>query len=75
MNYDLDTEEGMKNAVTWTNNCMALLRDGGTWIVPRSGTVVTLSNRDDKQVRVREFIPDPSIKRVLVAAGYDVSSD
>lgn len=73
MNYDLDTEEGMKNAVTWTNNCMALLRDGGTWIVPRSGTVVT--RIDKRRVRVREFIPDPSIKRVLIAAGYDVNSD
>ena len=73
MNYDLDTKEGMKNAVTWTNNCMALLRDGGTWIVPRSGTVVT--RIDKRRVRVREFIPDPSIKRVLIAAGYDVNSD
>lgn len=73
MNYDLDTEEGMKNAVTWTNNCMALLRNGGTWIVPRSGTVVT--RIDKTHCRVREFIPDPSIKRVLVAAGYNVSSD
>ena len=73
MNYDLDTEEGMRNAVTWTKNALATLNDGGTWIVPRSGTVVT--RVDEQHIRVREFIPDPSIKRVLLAAGYIVNSD
>ena len=73
MNYDLDTEEGMKNAIKWTNSALALLRDGGTWIVPRSVTVVT--RIDETHCRVREFVPDPSIKRVLLAAGYVVNSD
>lgn len=72
MNYDLDTEEGMNNAIEWTTNAMALLKFGGCWIVPRSGTVVT--RVDEQHVHVREFIPDPSIKRVLVAAGYVVST-
>ena len=71
MNYDLDTKEGMTNAIKWTTNAMALLRNGGTWIVPRSGTVVT--KLDDSHCRVREFVPDPSIKRVLIAAGYTVN--
>jgi hypothetical protein len=71
MNYDLDTKEGMANAVDWTNRALALLRFGGTWIVPRSGTVVTRIG--EKSVAVREFIPDPSIKRVLEAAGYTVN--
>ena len=44
MNYDLDTKQGMVNAITWTKKLIAQLNDGGTWIVPRSGTMVTLDS-------------------------------
>lgn len=71
-NYNLDTDEGMANAVLWTNNTLALLRDGGIWYVPRSGTVVTVVGHADKTARVRSFVPDPSIERVLRAGGWSI---
>ena len=71
MNYDLDTEEGMKNAVVWTQNLLSQIRDGGTWMVPRSGTVITVDHTKNR-IFLTGLLPDPSITRVLVAAGYTV---
>ena len=73
MNYDLDTEEGMKNAVAWTQSLLARINDGGTWAVPRSATVVTLDRRHGR-CHVVGLVPDPSIIRVLRAAGYTVTT-
>jgi len=72
MNYDLDTEEGMKNAVDWTRNHLNRLTDGGTWMVPRSATLITVSHSQGT-CRLVGLIPDPSIIRVLKAAGYTVT--
>lgn len=38
---DLDTPEGMKAAVEWTNRTMSTLSLGGTWFVPRSSSTIT----------------------------------
>ena len=46
MNYNLDTDEGMANAVQWTTEHFAKLKDGGVWIVPRSGTLVRVNHTD-----------------------------
>lgn len=72
MNYDLTTSEGMANAVTWTNNCLNMIASGGAWYVPRSGTKVTVISHNPKQCMVQSFLPDPSIKQVLQAAGWEI---
>lgn len=75
MNYDLDTKQGMANAIAWTNALLNQLKEGGTWIIPRSNTVVTVVSHDDKQVKVtRGELPDPAIARVLKAAGWNLIS-
>jgi hypothetical protein len=72
--YDLDTEEGMANAIAWTNRTLGLLHEGGSWIVPRSGMLVRVLSHRDKLVRVLEGeTPDPSIPRVLKAAGWTIT--
>jgi hypothetical protein len=72
--YDLDTEEGMANAVAWTNRTLETLKDGGIWGVPRSGMLVRMVSHSDKVLRVIEGpMPDPSIPRVLKAAGWTLT--
>jgi hypothetical protein len=72
--YDLDTEEGMANAVAWTNRTLETLNDDGIWIVPRSGMLIRVLSHSDKVLRVLEGeTPDPSIPRVLNAAGWTLT--
>jgi len=72
--YDLDTKEGMANAVAWTNRTLETLKDGGIWIVPRSGMLIRVLSHSDKVLRVLEGeTPDPSIPRVLKAAGWAIT--
>lgn len=71
MNYDLDTKEGMANAIAWTNGMLSQLKDRGVWIVPRSGTVVHF-NQQELTATVAGFLPDSALARVLTAMGYTV---
>lgn len=73
MNYDLDTDDGMRNAIQWVNDALGMLKTGGTWFVPRSSTMVTLVSRVRKQVHVVGLMPDPSLNKVLKAAGWEVT--
>ena len=70
--YDLDTKEGMANAIAWTRNMVAYLKDGGVWAVPRSSTWVVIVNKEKRQVQISEGLPDPSIARVFKAMGWTV---
>ena len=72
MNYNLDTDEGMANAVQWTTEHFAKLKDGGVWIVPRSGTLVRVNHTDKTATLHTGAMPDPSIKRVIKAMGWTV---
>ncbi len=47
MNYDLDTPEGLENSITWMEQLLASIKDGGTWGIPRSLSVYTISCADD----------------------------
>lgn len=76
MNYNLDTKAGMANAVQWTNNTLNLLKDGGVWMVPRSGTQVIMLDHKTRKCRVVEgFASDLSIKKVLRAGGWLIEGD
>ena len=69
-NYDLSTDEGMANAITWTTTTLSALKDGGTWIVPRSMTIVT-AWPSKKEFHIYDGkAPDPAIRRVLFAMGW-----
>ena len=71
MSYDLDTPEGMDNAVEWTLKLLAQLKDGGTWAIPRSFTTVTI-DRCTNTATVTSITPDPAIARVIRACGWRV---
>ena len=73
MTYDLDTKEGMAAAVRWTNSALSMLSAGGQWVIPRSGTIVTIIDHAKKQVVLTNGAADPSVARVLLKAGWTVN--
>jgi hypothetical protein len=70
MNYDLDTEEGLANAIEWTNNVLDHLKEGGVWYVPRSCSTVQVVSHERKEIKCASLLPDPSLHRVLREAGW-----
>lgn len=74
MNYDLNTEAGMANAVRWTEQLFNTIKQGGAWIVPRSGTMVTIDHDNKTATIVPGHSPDTGIKRVIKAMGWTVKT-
>lgn len=72
MNFNLDTEQGMANAVLWTQALFERINNGGTWVVPRSGTIITVHHNNKTATIKSGHTPDPSLKRVIKAMGWDV---
>jgi len=72
VNYDLDTKKGMANAVQWTTDHFAKIKDGGMWMVPRSGTLVIVHHKSKSVTIMAGILPDPSITRVIKAMGWTV---
>lgn len=76
MNYNINTPQGMANSVKWTKRVMRSLKEGGTWIVPRSGTQVIMLDYDARKCKVVDgFASDITIKKVLRAAGWLIEGD
>ncbi len=69
--FDLDTKQGMVNAIMWTKQLISTLKDGGTWVVPRSGTLVRVDKKT-QTATLTSAVPDPSITKVLTAMGWKV---
>ena len=72
MNYDLDTEEGMKNAMEWTGRTLSHIKQGGTWMLPRSGTMVKVDHEYKTAYVIEGFAPEDSTVRVLEALGWTI---
>lgn len=64
MNYDLDTEEGMKNAMEWTARTLSHIKQGGTWAVPRSGAIIKVDH-ENKTAYMIDGLQEVGIERVL----------
>ena len=69
---NINTKQGMADAKAWTQRLIDSLNDGGSWLVPRSGTIIVF----DKVLRIahikHEMLPDESIKKVLKEMGWTV---
>ena len=72
MNFNLDTKQGMANAVKWTQDMFNMMNDHGSWGIPRSGTLVRINKKEKVATITVGFMPDPSIKRVIEAMGWTV---
>ena len=75
MNFNVDTKDGMKNAVAWQNKMLAMVKEGGSWVVPRSGTIYKVISHKAKTVTKVPSVVDQEeiIDRVLKAAGWTVT--
>ena len=70
--FDLDTKQGMVNAIMWTKQLINSVNDGGKWLIPRSGTIVTFDKKKQIAVVDAPFMRDTSVTRVLKAMGWKV---
>jgi len=69
---DINTSQGMKDAIAWTENLFKMIKDGGTWAVPRSTTIYQLDKVNKKATVIHQRKPDTSIDAVLKAMGWEV---
>lgn len=70
MNWDVDTPEGMANAIEWTANLLDGLADGATWAVPRSGSIIRIDKQNRRATRLFGLAPETSIQKVFEAMGW-----
>ena len=69
---DINTSEGMKDAITWTENLFKMVKDGGMWAVPRSTTIYQIDKTRKIATVIHQRRPDSSIDAVLKAMGWEV---
>jgi hypothetical protein len=71
---NIDTPEGMDQAVAWQQSWIGTIKEGGVWMVPRSGLIIHVHHQD--KVAVFHAIDgrraEPDIARVFEAMGWRV---
>lgn len=70
---DIHQPQGMAAAKAWTQNLINTIKDGGTWAVPRSGTLITFDKTNKKAIVTHQLVPDISIEMVLEAMGWEIT--
>ena len=74
-NYDLNTFDGMANSKAWLMSTLDTIKDGGSWLVPRSCTVIKINKQDKLATIVAQMMPDPSLGMVFEAIGWAVQNE
>lgn len=69
---DINTKPGMASAVKWLAEFLSHIKDGGAWIIPRSGTVYEIDHGNKVATKTVAMLPDPSLDKVFIAAGWTV---
>jgi hypothetical protein len=70
--YDINSPEGMRSAVQWTQAFFALFKEGAVWAVPRSETLITVYPSKRSVIINPGHTPDPAIERVIREMGWQV---
>lgn len=70
---DINTKQGMAAAKAWMQNLVDMVKDGGMWAVPRSGTIIRFDKTNKKAIVTHQMTPDISIERVLEAMGWEIT--
>lgn len=70
MNWNVDTPEGMANAIAWTTRFLDTLSDEAIWAVPRSGSIIKTDKPNKRAVRLFGLEPETSIQKVFEAMGW-----
>jgi cyanophycinase-like exopeptidase len=66
---NIDTPEGMKQAVEWQTDFISILNEGGKWAVPRSNAIYTIHHSEKT---VERAVGDSDVDRVFEAMGWKV---
>ena len=70
---NIATSEGMRQAIAWQTGQVNLIKEGGAWIVPRSGTVIKIYGSKKIAVFVTGIYLEPDIVKVFKAMGWVVA--
>lgn len=74
MNYDISTAEGMKNSANWMQtNIIDRMKDGGTWVVPRTATIIHIDKTQRVATVIAQLEPDVALEPVFEALGWVVT--
>lgn len=68
--WDVETKHGLARAREWMERQIALVADGGTWILPRSMSIIRINKRDKIATRVSGFAPETSTQAVFESMGW-----
>lgn len=71
-NMNISTPEGMRNAIEWQRKLFSIIREGGRWVVPRSGSVFEIIHSRQTVRLCVAWLPDPDIIKVIKAMGWKV---
>lgn len=72
MNYDINTQEGLKNSVEWTRKMFSMIKNGGTWAIPRSGAIVRIDHTNNTAHITLAGKSEPDVVRVIQEMGWEV---
>lgn len=70
--YSINTPEGMAAAVKWTTEHVAKIKQGGVWIVPRSGTIIIIDHDSKTATFTELLIGETAVKKVFHEMGWKV---
>ena len=69
---NIDTPEGLAQAVAEQQALIDEIVPGGRWVVPRSFSIYMLDQANKRVKRVHGLNPEPTITRVFEAMGWTV---
>lgn len=70
---DITRPQGMAEAKAWTQKLIDNIKDGGVWLVPRSGTIIKFDKVNKKALVTHQLMPDISIEMILEALGWEIT--
>lgn len=68
--FDLDTAQGLADAVDWVNTKLTAIPEGGFWLVPRSGSKYEVDRAKHTVRRVYGLFDEIAIERAIKAARW-----
>jgi hypothetical protein len=67
---NINTKDGMAQAVAWQQKWVDGVKEGGVWVVPRSGNIIRISHRNRTATVVSSLVSEPDIRKVFEEMGW-----
>ena len=69
---NIATEQGFIDALKWTRGQLAMLDDGGVWVIPRTMAAVRITSHSKLECEMIGAKREPSVLGMLRALGWQV---